>query len=130
MANAPTVADFEALANNIGLIPMRFLKATITEFKGDIRGAEPTTALRWYNEGLAEPVKGIEPAASPSGGKAAPTDEETRLSGIAIGDNWAADHHLKRISLARQIDPKADQSLTAEAADKIIQAELARRAVK
>lgn len=128
MANAPTVADFEALANDIGLIPMRFLKATITEFKGDVRGAEPTTALRWYNEGLAEPVKGVKTSSTPAS-PAAPTDEETRLSGITIADGWADEHHLKRIALAKQIAGN-DASLNTEQADGIIKAELERRTAK
>jgi len=56
--NVATVEDFEKLKNaDTGLVPMSFLVPTITERKGDIRGAEPGTALRWYNDGLAEPLK-------------------------------------------------------------------------
>ena len=54
--NVATVEDFTKLKNELGLVPMEFLLDTITELKGDVRGAEPYTALRWYNEGLAQPL--------------------------------------------------------------------------
>lgn len=125
-----TVEDFEKLAlKDVGLVPMKFLVPTITEQVGDIRGAEPTTALRWYNEGLAEPVKGkikAEPE-NPNSGALNETDEDRRKSAIAIPDGWRDQHHLKNISLAKDILGDKDRSLTKEQAETEIQGELDRR---
>jgi hypothetical protein len=52
-----TVEDFEALANEMDLVPMRFLVTDITDVKGSIRGYPAYTALRMFNEGMAEPVE-------------------------------------------------------------------------
>lgn len=123
--NVATVEDFEKLRNDVGLVPMKFLRATIGEFVGDVRGAEPYTALRWYNEGLAEPVGklSVAPAQKPA---PAPSADDARKSGIVIPENWRGQHHLTNISLAKEITG-SDEKLTKEQAEKIIEAEVARR---
>lgn len=121
-----TVEDFEKLKNELGLVPMKFLLSTITEKVGDIRGAEPYTAMRWYNEGLAEPVKALKTKPAEKGGPQ-PDNEDVRRSAIAIPEGWAGEHHLNRVKLAKEITGKKE-GLTAEEADAAIQAELDRRA--
>lgn len=118
-----TVEDFNDLANeDTGLVPMKFLKPTITEFKGDIRGAEPVTALRWYNDGLAEPLEGVKtkPNPQPAGAVTA------GVGGVPIPEGWEGLHHLQQIQLAKQLTGASN--MTAEEARTAIQAELAKRA--
>ena len=125
-----TVEDFEKLKDeDTGLVPMKLLVPTITEFVGDIRGAEPTTALRWYNDGIAEPARGnVKPSGEAKKPAAKESDDDARRSAIAIASDWADLHHLQRIPLARNIAAKGnDEKLTAPEADEIIQAELDRR---
>lgn len=125
--NVATVEDFEKLKNaDTGLVPMSFLVPTITERKGDIRGAEPGTALRWYNDGLAEPLKKL--SAQPAQAPQVTVDPDAeRKAAIEIPATWDDDHHLQRIALAKKI-AGSDASLNAEQADKIISDEVARRA--
>ncbi|MHB2205056.1 hypothetical protein [Methylobacterium sp. CM6257] len=124
--NVATVEDFEKLKNaDTGLVPMSFLVPTITERVGDIRGAEPYTALRWYSEGLAEPTAKLN--ARPAQQQAQIDPEVERKGAIEIPETWEDDHHLQRIALAKKITG-SDASLTADQADKVIQDELARRA--
>lgn len=124
--NVATVEDFHNLKNpDTGLVPMSFLVPTITENVGDIRGAEPHTALRWYNTGLAEPLSKI--SAKPAQPQQAPADPDAdRKSAIEIPDGVDDAHHLQRIALAKKI-AGSEASLTAEQADKVIADELARR---
>jgi hypothetical protein len=124
-----TVEDFQELTNELGMVPMQFLIPTITENKGDIRGAEPETALRWYNDGLAEPVSGTVRAkpASPNAGSVAESDEDKRKGAVEIAEGWDDLHHLQRVALAKQIAGNDDVK-TAAAADQIIAAEIDRRA--
>lgn len=121
-----TVADFEKLKNELGLVAMSFLLPTITEKVGDVRGAEPYTALRWYNDGLAEPVNGLDKFVEkmPSGGV---SSDALRRGAIEIPEKWAEEHHLKRITLAKTISGQTG-SLSADDADAIIKAEVERRA--
>lgn len=124
--NVATVEDFTKLKNELGLVPMEFLLDTITELKGDVRGAEPYTALRWYNEGLAQPIGKL--ATAPVQGQQTQVDTEAeRKSAIVIPDGIDDEHHLQRIAVAKKI-VGSDASLTADQADRIIQDELARRA--
>lgn len=124
--NVATVEDFTKLKNELGLVPMEFLLDTITELKGDVRGAEPYTALRWYNEGLAQPLGKLD--AAPGQVRQIQTDPEAERKGtIAIPDGIDDEHHLQRIAVAKKI-VGSDASLTADQADKIIQEEIARRA--
>jgi hypothetical protein len=124
--NVATVEDFTKLKNELGLVPMEFLLDTITELKGDVRGAEPYTALRWYNEGLAQPLGKLD--AAPTQAQQVQLDPEAERKGtIPIPDGIDDEHHLQRIAVAKKI-VGSDASLTAEQADKIIQEELARRA--
>ncbi len=126
-----TVEDFDKLKNkDTGLVPMTFLVPTITERVGDIRGAEPFTALRWYNDGLAEPAKGKVSAKpeNPDAGRLAETDADKRKSGITIPDDWRSQHHLKNIALAKDIVSDKERSFTKEQAETEIQGELDRRA--
>ncbi|MGX5777005.1 hypothetical protein [Methylorubrum zatmanii] len=125
-----TVEDFDKLKNkDTGLVPMSFLVPTITERVGDIRGAEPYTALRWYNDGLAEPAKGkVKPSGEAQPTSQAESDDDKRRSAIAIASDWEGLHHLQRIALARNISGTGtDERLTAEDANKVIQAEVERR---
>lgn len=123
-----TLGDFEALANELDLVAMTHLVPTITENVGDVRGYAPYTAMRMYNDGLAEPVEKV----APSGGKpkAGPTenDEDKRKSGVEIPEGWAELHHLQRISLGKNIAGKGDTITSAAQADTVIKAELDRRA--
>ena len=125
--NVATVEDFQKLKNpDTGLVPMSFLVPTITERVGDIRGAEPYTALRWYNEGLAEPIAKL--SAAPAQQRQAQVDPDAnRRAAIEIPDTVDDAHHLQRIALAKKIGG-SDAALTAEQADKVIADELARRA--
>lgn len=125
-----TVEDFEKLAlDDVGLVPMRFLVPTITEMVGDIRGAEPVTALRWYNEGLAEPAKGKIRARpeNQDAGRLNETDADRRKSAVAIPENWRESHHLTNMALAKKIVGDDDRTFTKEQAETEIQGELDRR---
>lgn len=125
-----TVEDFDKLKNaDTGLVPMTFLVPTITERVGDIRGAEPYTALRWYNDGLAEPTKGkVTPKpANPDAGAVQESEADKRKSGITIPENWREQHHLKNIALAKDIIGDKDRAFTKEQAETEIQGELDRR---
>lgn len=125
-----TVEDFDKLKNaDTGLVPMTFLVPTITERVGDIRGAEPYTALRWYNDGLAEPTKGkVTPKpANPDAGNVQESEADKRKSGITIPENWREQHHLKNIALAKDIIGDKDRAFTKEQAETEIQGELDRR---
>lgn len=126
-----TVEDFEKLANkDTGLVPMKFLVPTITDRVGDIQGVEPRTALRWHNDGLAEPAKGtVKPSGeAPDDTAKKGSDDDLRRGAIAIAPDWSGLHHLQRIALARNIAGKGnDEKMTAEDADKVIQAEVERR---
>lgn len=124
-----TVEDFDKLKNkDTGLVPMKFLVPTITDRVGAIQGVEPRTALRWYNDGLAEPAKGtVKPSGEPQE-PAKDAGDEARKSALAISPDWKSAHHLQRIALARNIAGTSEgEKLTAEQADKIIEAEVARR---
>lgn len=114
----PTVEDFEALANPNGLVPMRFLQGTITEHVGDIRGAAPSLALRWYNIGLAEPMNGISLRA------AEPRPAEDERPEIEIPATWREEHLLSRIALAKRISGSREK-ISGPKADAIIEAYLA-----
>lgn len=125
-----TVEDFDKLKNaDTGLVPMTFLVPTITERVGDIRGAEPYTALRWYNDGLAEPTKGkvTSKPTNPDAGTVQESEADKRKSGIAIPENWREQHHLKNIALAKDIIGDKDRAFTKEQAETEIQGELDRR---
>lgn len=125
-----TVEDFDKLKNaDTGLVPMTFLMPTITERVGDIRGAEPYTALRWYNDGLAEPTKGkVTPKpTNPDAGTVQESEADKRKSGITIPENWREQHHLKNIALAKDIIGDKDRAFTKEQAETEIQGELDRR---
>jgi hypothetical protein len=115
MAKVTTVEDFEKLTNHRGLVPMRFLKATITEFEGDIRGVTPDVAHRYFLEGLAEPLDGAPEAtgADPNAAAAEPADEPVRIPA-----DWEKQHYLKRIALAQQIT--GEKPANTEDADRII----------
>ncbi|MBP1179981.1 hypothetical protein [Methylobacterium sp. PvR107] len=127
--NVATVDDFEKLKNpDTGLVPMSFLVPTITERVGDIRGAEPYTALRWYNDGLAEPTAKLNAAPAQQQQRASTDPDVERKAAIEIPTAWNDDHHLQRIALAKKI-AGSDASLTADQADKVIADELARRQV-
>jgi hypothetical protein len=125
--NVATVEDFQKLKNaDTGLVPMSFLVPTITERVGDIRGAEPYTALRWYNDGLAEPTAKL--GAAPAQQRQVPVDADLeRRAAIEIPVTLDDVHHLQRIALAKKI-AGSDAALNAEQADKVIADELARRA--
>lgn len=121
-----TLEDFEKLANEMDLVPMSFLVPTITDRKGDVRGYPPYTALRMYNEGMAEPVGKIDAAPATAVGGAVESDEDRRKSAVQIPEGWSDIHHLQRISLAKEIAGNDDVK-TAAAADQIITAEIDRR---
>ena len=125
--NVATVEDFQRIKNaDTGLVPMSFLIPTITERVGDIRGAEPYTALRWYNDGLAEPI--VQLNAAPAQQRQAQLDTEAeRRAAIEIPTAWGESHRLQRIALAKKITG-SDAGLSTEQADRVIQDELARRA--
>ena len=119
-----TVEDFDKLKNpDTGLVPMRFLVPTITDRVGSIQGVEPRTALRWYNDGLAEPAKGKVSGKpeNPDAGSVALTDADKRKAGITIPEDWRSQHHLKNIALAKDIAGDKDRSFTKEQAETEIQ---------
>lgn len=125
--NVATVEDFQKLINkDTGLVPMSFLVPTITERVGDVRGAEPYTALRWYNEGLAEPIAKLNAAPAQQRQVTVDTDLERRAA-IEIPATLDGVHHLQRIALAKKISG-TEAALNAEQADKVISDEIARRA--
>jgi hypothetical protein len=124
--NVATIEDFENLANEMGLVPVQFLIPTITDRKGDIRGYAPYTALRMFNEGMAEPVGKLNAAPAQTTGAIVLSDEDRRKSAVTIPSAWSEIHHLQRIALAKEISG-TDDVKTAAAADQIITAEVDRR---
>lgn len=122
-----TVEDFDKLKNpDTGLVPMTFLVPTITELKGDVRGAEPYTALRWYNQGIAEPLKGLPSSKAPVTTASAESEDDARRSAVDLGSDPLSGHRLTKIAAAKKLTG-ADSMTEAEAND-AIKAELDRRA--
>lgn len=121
-----TLEDFEKLANEMDLVPMRFLYTDLTDVKGSVRGYPAYTALRMYNEGMAEPVGKIDAAPATAVGGVVESDEDRRKSAVQIPEKWGDVHHLQRITLAQEISGTKDVK-TAAAADQIITAEIDRR---
>lgn len=127
--------DYQALAlPETGLVPMRFLRGTITDRPGDIAGFSPESAMAMHSQGLAEPLKGEgkAPAAAKKSGpvtSASATGEEAdfaRRTAIVIPEDWMGQHHLPKIQMAKEISGEA--VTTKVDAEAVIQAELDRRA--
>lgn len=128
-----TTEDFENVVNEYGLVPMKFTKATITENVGDVRGANPETALRWYQHGIAEPhggFKGKTGRSVPEDGSLLEEQKRVRQSHTAVDipEDVFTVNKLKRIAIAKQISGSTDRTMTTEVADEIIRDEMARRA--
>lgn len=54
-----TLADFEELKNESGLVPMRHLRTLGTEYAGQIFGYTAEVALRMFERDMAEPYRGF-----------------------------------------------------------------------
>jgi len=136
MAKDMTLEDYRALARpRTGLVPMKFLKATLTDKVDDIAGYTPETAMAMHASGLAEPAEGGGKAPGSAEKKSGPVtskvldkpedSDAARRGGVEIPDEWEGIHHLQRITLAEKITGKRPG--TAADADNVIRAELERR---
>ena len=112
---------FEKLTNEHGLVRMRMRTDMAPYYADTIAGFSPTNAFTLYSRKWAVPVDedGIE--FSP---EEPPPAETPPKPGVAIPLDWASQHHLQRIRLARELGSSAK---TAEEADAFISAEVDRR---
>ena len=123
----------KAIKSN-GLIPVKLTRSALPYRKGDVHGFNPVLVGRMLSADppeceLVDIPDGIETIdvevnVTVKNDIAEPTPEAAVVL-VAIPDEWESLHHLKRVKLAQNFDPSVT---TAEDANKIIAAEIARRA--
>jgi hypothetical protein len=119
------VPQLEALANEYGLVRMRFLVDHTPYYSGSMAGFPPDRAAEYLVVGIAAPcdqngkpiVIGFAEAAAPS--------PVVRPS-VDIPERWQDLHHLVRVRMAKEL-LSTERSLTKNEADEIIRTEVERR---
>jgi hypothetical protein len=118
-------AEFERLANDQGLIRLRFTEAESPYMEGQIYGLYVDEALAMFSHKKAAPCD--------ENGEYIPLRKSVKRSeapqasnNVEIPSNWSALHHLQRIRLANQIRGSEDKMNPTEA-DEIIRMEVERR---
>lgn len=139
-----TLEDFEKRLNAHSLVPMRIKRSFAPYYVGDIAGFPAKTAFAHWQNGDAELTDiSVEPPAkeppqivtSKSVNKDADDDSggQNGDDPVEIPENWPELHHLKRLALAKRIAPdhapEGDEK-PLDAADRVIKAELQRRAAE
>jgi len=119
---------FNALPNEFGLVPMKFVDDEAPFLKDQVAGFPIDVALLFFAHQKAAPVdengdwlalKAVKPRS-----EASPASHA-----VQIPSEWSAEHPLQRIRLANELQGTTDVALDIEAADEIIREELQRRGV-
>jgi hypothetical protein len=118
-------AEFDRLANDQGLVRMKFVQPESPYMPGEIYGLYVDEALAMLSHEKAAPCD--------ENGEFIPLRKSVKRSevpqasnSVEIPDDWSALHHLQRIRIANQIRG-SDERMKLEEADEIIRAEVERR---